>query len=110
MLPRSGRQKPSQTDEAVLGAAADRIRKYRMGTAILRFTGPDGQPLPPGVSLRISQTRHKFLFGCNIFKLGRCRTAEDNAGYEKHFAELLNYATLPFYWWNYERQKGKPDG
>ncbi|MEA3226983.1 MAG: endo-1,4-beta-xylanase, partial [Planctomycetota bacterium] len=21
----------------------------------------------------------------------------------------LNFATLPFYWWNYERQKGKPD-
>jgi GH35 family endo-1,4-beta-xylanase len=80
-----------------------------MGTASLRLTGPDGTPLPPGVSLRISQKRHKFLFGCNIFKLGRCRTAEDNAAYEKQFAELLNYATLPFYWWQYEMQKGRPD-
>jgi GH35 family endo-1,4-beta-xylanase len=107
--PAFGRQKPSQTDEAVVGAAADRIHKCRMGTATLRCIGPDGKPLSPGMSLRISQTRHRFLFGCNIFKLGRCRTAEDNASYEKHFAELLNYATLPFYWWNYERQKGKPD-
>ncbi len=104
-----GRQKPSQTDEAVLSQAEERIRKCRMGTASLRLTGPDGKPLPPGVALRINQTKHKFLFGCNIFKLGRCRTAENNAAYEKQFAELLNYATLPFYWWQYEMQKGKPD-
>ena len=107
--PAFGRQKPGQTDDAVLGQTDERIRKCRMGTAALRFTGPDGKPLPAGVSLRISQTKHKFLFGCNIFKLGLCRTTEDNAAYEKHFAELLNYATLPFYWWQYERQKGKPD-
>jgi len=104
-----GRQKPAQSDEAVVSQAADRIRKCRMGTASLRLTGLDGKPLPPGTSLRVSQTRHKFLFGCNIFKLGRCRTAENNAAYEKQFAELLNYATLPFYWWQYEAQKGKPD-
>ncbi len=99
---------PGQTDEQVLGQAQDRIEKHRKGHATLRLLGPDGQPLPPGVSQRISQTGHKFLFGCNIFKLGRCRTPEDNDAYEKRFAELLNYATLPFYWWMYERQKGNP--
>ncbi len=104
-----GRQKPSQTDEAVLSQAEERIRKCRMGTASLRLTGPDGKVVPPGTSLRINQTRHKFLFGCNIFKLGRCRTVENNAAYEKQFAELLNYATLPFYWWQYEMHKGEPD-
>jgi endo-1,4-beta-xylanase len=107
--PVSGRQKPSQTDEAVVSLADERIRKCRTGTATLRLSGPDGQPLPPGVSVRIRQVKHKFLFGCNIFKLGRCRTAEDNLAYEKQFAALLNYATLPFYWWQYEAQKGKPD-
>jgi endo-1,4-beta-xylanase len=106
--PALGRQKPSQTDEAVLDQAQERIRKYRTGTAVLKLTGPDGKALPPGVSLRIRQTRHKFLFGCNIFRLGRCQTAEDNAAYEMRFAELLNFATLPFYWWSYERQKGQP--
>jgi endo-1,4-beta-xylanase len=105
----AGRQGPSRTGEEIVGGAADRIRKYRMGTAVLRFAGPDGKSLSPGVSLRVRQTRHKFLFGCNIFKLGRCRTAEDNAAYEEGFAGLLNYATLPFYWWDYERQKGKPN-
>jgi GH35 family endo-1,4-beta-xylanase len=106
--PAFGRQKPSQTDEAVLSQAQERIRKHRMGTAALKLTGPEGQALPPGVSLRLRQTRHKFLFGCNVFKLGRCRTTEDNAAYETRFAELLNFATLPFYWWSYERQKGQP--
>jgi len=107
--PAWGRQKPAQSDEAVLGQTEARIRKGRMGTGTLRLTGPDGQPLPPGVDLQIRQTKHQFLFGCNIFKLGRCRTDQDNAAYEKQFAELLNFATLPFYWWQYETQKGKPD-
>jgi len=95
--------------EQILDEADARIEKHRKGDAVLRFTGPDGKPLKSGSIVKIQQTRHKFLFGCNIFKLGSCRTAEDNAAYERHFAELLNYATLPFYWWNYERQRDKPD-
>jgi GH35 family endo-1,4-beta-xylanase len=71
--------------------------------------GLKGEPLKEGIVAKIEQIRHKFLFGCNIFKLGRCRTLEDNVAYEKHFAALLNYATLPFYWWNYERAQDKPD-
>jgi GH35 family endo-1,4-beta-xylanase len=104
-----GRQKPAQTDDAVLEQTDARIRKCRTGTATLRLTGPEGQPLPSGVGLQIRQTRHKFLFGCNVFKLGRCRTEQDNAAYAQQFAALLNYATLPFYWWQYEAQRGKPD-
>ena len=92
----------------ILDAADERIAQHRKGTVILSPVGPDGQALPPGVRLEVSQTRHKFLFGCNIFKLGQCRTEADNAAYEEHFAALLNYATLPFYWWTYEARKGQP--
>jgi GH35 family endo-1,4-beta-xylanase len=70
--------------------------------------GPDRQVLPPGTPVKIRLSRHRFLFGCNIFKLGRCRTPEHNAAYADRFADLLNFATLPFYWWNYERQQGRP--
>jgi len=98
-----------KTKDQILGQADARIEKHRKGDAVLRLLGPDGKPLKASLTAEITQTRHKFLFGCNIFKLHRCRTAEDNAAYEKHFAALLNYATLPFYWWNYERQRGKPD-
>ena len=98
-----------QSKEQVLDEVDARIEKYRKADAVLRLLGPNGKPLEASLIVNIAQTRHKFLFGCNIFKLGRCRTPEDNAAYEKHFAALLNFATLPFYWWNYERQRGKPD-
>jgi endo-1,4-beta-xylanase len=94
--------------EDVVGQADDRILRHRTGTVVVSLVGPDGQAFPPGVQMKVSQTGHKFLFGCNIFKLGSCRTSDDNAAYEKHFAELLNYATLPFYWWTYESRKGQP--
>jgi len=92
--------------ERVLGEADDRIEKHRKADAVLNILGPDGKQLQPGMPVKIAQKRHKFLFGCNLFKLHRCRTPQDNADYEKHFADMLNFATLPFYWWNYERQKG----
>jgi len=93
----------------ILEQADARIERYRKGDAVLKLSGSDGKPLRNGHSVKIEQRRHKFLFGCNIFKLGRCRTPEDNAAYEKRFAALLNFATLPFYWWNYERIQGQPD-
>jgi len=93
----------------ILDEAQARIEKYRKGNAVLKLAGPDGKPLRNGLAVKIDQKRHKFLFGCNIFKLGRCSTPEGNAAYEKRFAALLNFATLPFYWWNYERQQGQPD-
>ncbi len=93
----------------ILSQVDTRIEKYRMGSATLRLLGPNGKSLTSGSIVSIEQKRHKFLFGCNIFKLNRCRTPEDNAAYAERFAALLNFATLPFYWWNYERQQGRPD-
>jgi endo-1,4-beta-xylanase len=93
----------------ILEQADARIEIHRKSNAVLKIAGPDGKPLGNGLAVNIQQKRHKFLFGCNIFKLNRCRTPEDNAAYEKRFAALLNFATLGFYWWNYERQQGQPD-
>ncbi len=98
-----------KTADRILADADDRIEKHRKADAVLRLLGPDDKPLNAGLTATITQTRHKFLFGCNIFKLSRCRTPQDNAAYQKQFAALLNYATLPFYWWSYESQRGKPD-
>ena len=92
---------PVSKDQILSGAEA-RIEQIRKGDARLIVLDAEGKPLPAGVELQIEQTRHQFLFGCNLFKLFSCRTPEDNAAYEKYFAELLNYATLPFYWWTYE--------
>lgn len=92
----------------VLDQAEARIQKYRRGEAVLRLIAAAGQPLGTGARVEIEQTRHKFLFGSNIFMLGRCKTPADNAAYERQFADLLNYATLPFYWWMYEPREGWP--
>jgi GH35 family endo-1,4-beta-xylanase len=105
----SARPGQGVSGEQILDEIDSRIEECRKGDATLRLVTTDGKPLDSGLIVRIEQTRHKFLFGCNIFKLGACRTPEDNATYEKHFAALLNFATLPFYWWNYERQRDKPD-
>jgi GH35 family endo-1,4-beta-xylanase len=92
----------------ILNQADARIKKYRMTNATLKVLGPDGKPPARRTPVSIKQIRHKFLFGCNIFKLNRCRTPDDNSAYAEQFAALLNFATLPFYWWNYERQRGRP--
>ena len=51
----------------------------------------------------------QFSIRSNIFMLFRCKTDADNAAYEKEFSGLFNYATVPFYWWGYEREQGHPN-
>jgi GH35 family endo-1,4-beta-xylanase len=94
---------------AVLDQVDFRIEKFRKGDVILNLTEPGGKAVPAGAKVQVNQTRHEFLFGCNIFKLNRCRTEQDNEAYQHEFAALLNYATLPFYWWMYTRQRGQPE-
>ena len=102
---------PAQTlsENDILGQADARIQKYRTGDAQLRLVKPNGKALKKGTRVNIEQTRHSFLFGSNIFMLFRCKTEADNGTYEKEFSDLLNYATVPFYWWGYEREQGHPD-
>ncbi|MHC4540835.1 MAG: endo-1,4-beta-xylanase [Planctomycetota bacterium] len=97
------------SDSAILEEVDTRIEKHRKGDGVLKLIGPDGRALARGVPVKIAQKQHKFLFGCNIFKLNRCETAEDSTAYAEQFAALLNFATLPFYWWNYEHEPGEPD-
>jgi endo-1,4-beta-xylanase len=93
----------------ILGKADARIEQYRKGDAVLKIVDADGKPVAAGTKVKIEQTRHAFLFGSNIFMLNRYGDPKLNAEYAKRFAALFNYATLPFYWWNYEHQQGRPD-
>lgn len=87
--------------------AEERIEKHRKGDAsVLVESG--GRPVR-GARVRIAQTRHAFLFGCNIFMLRPEDSSDAQRAYQERFRELLNYATLPFYWGSYERERGKPD-
>jgi endo-1,4-beta-xylanase len=91
----------------VLAGADARIERHRKGDAIVTVVGRDGKPVP-GAQIGILQTRHAFLFGCNIFMWSQPRAPELEAAYRRRYADLLNYATLPFYWWAYETDPGQP--
>lgn len=104
--PAVARAAPS--DEQLLRGADARIEKYRKADASVTVVDAKGAPIP-GAEVEIQQTRHEFLFGCNIFLWGRAGKEQDEAAYRRRFAALLNYATLPFYWPSYERRQGQPD-
>ena len=84
-----------------------RILEHRTAQATLTLTTPDGKPLA-NTAVVVRQVRHKFLFGCNAFAINTADSGEAQQNYQKRFAELLNFATLGFYWGAFEREEGKP--
>lgn len=94
-------------DPAVAGRIAQDIEKHRKGNATIEVAGRDGKPLA-NAAIEVAQQKHEFLFGCNLFVLDQLDTPELNAKYEKAFANLFNFATLPFYWRDLEPLEGKP--
>jgi len=98
----------AELSEAELLAGADaRIEKHRKADATISVVDASGKPVP-GAEIAVEQTRHAFLFGSNIFQWGRLPNDQLEPAYRKRFADLLNYATLPFYWASYEPRRGKP--
>ena len=105
--PAAGVAQPS--DEEIVAGADERIEEHRKADVILSAVDESGKPVA-GARVTVSQTRHAFLFGSNIFAWGRLLPDEQKeAAYRKHFSELLNFATLPFYWPSYEPKKGQPN-
>ncbi len=94
--------------EELLAGADQRIEKHRKADAVISVVDASGKPVP-GAKVQTEQTNHAFLFGCNIYRWGRIDDEKLEAAYRDRFAELLNYATVAFYWPSYERQRGKPD-
>ena len=76
------------------------IEQYRKGDAKLN--------IPSGVTVKIEQLSHSFIFGGNIFLFGQLETMQQNKQYENTFGALFNSATLPFYWKTLEPEQGKP--
>lgn len=93
-------------EDPMAGAAA-RIEKHRKADATIAVVDAAGKPIA-GAEVRVEQTRHAFLFGSNVFQWGKIEDPKVEALYRERFAGLLNYATLPFYWWMYEGERGKP--
>ncbi|UCD28812.1 MAG: endo-1,4-beta-xylanase [Planctomycetota bacterium] len=97
----------AQGQNEILDRADRRIHKYRTGQVVIQLLDPSGKPVAAGRQIKIEQTRHAFLFGCNIFLFGKIKKPADSAAYQQRFAELFNFATLPFYWWYYEPRQGQ---
>ncbi len=95
-------------EREVVAATKPAIEKNRKADAKIRVVDAEGRPVP-GVRIAVEQTDHDFLFGANIYGFGRYRTEAQNATYRTRFKELLNYATVGFYWRWYERERGKPN-
>ncbi len=91
----------------LLATADARIEEHRKGDAVVTVVDAAGKPVA-GASVHVEQTDHAFLFGSNIYMWGRCKTPEHERLYRRRFAEVLNYATLPYYWNTYERRRGEP--
>ncbi|MCR5673213.1 MAG: endo-1,4-beta-xylanase [Lachnospiraceae bacterium] len=83
--------------------------EHRKINKTVRFTGPDGSVLSDRI-IHIKQKNHSFLFGCGAFDFIPY-VNEDKEGYKQltdSWLDLFNYATLPFYWGNYEKKEGSP--
>lgn len=85
---------------------AARIRKHRTAEVTLTVTDARGKPLA-SAEVTVRQVRHKFLFGCNAFRVDPADESQLQRDYRRRYADLLNFATLPFYWGGYERRPGQ---
>ncbi len=93
-------------DTAVTRRIDRDIERYRKGDAVIKVVDVHGKPVSKAKVI-IRQQTHEFLFGCNLFALGQLKTAELNSRYEDAFADLFNFATVPFYWGDLEPQPGQ---
>ncbi len=59
-----------------------------------------------GDVVEAEQTRHDFLFGCNIQKSEMYDEPWENEAYSKLFATIFNFATLGIYWNRFEPRRG----
>lgn len=89
--------------------------KHRKGTKKVKVIGRDGKPLQHAKAT-VKQSSHQFLFGCAEFSMipyandelvGEAKEKADEM-FGKFF-ELFNYSTLPFYWSNFEKTRGRTD-
>ena len=97
----------ARQEQKLLASLDAEIERHRKGEATVQVVGADGRPVA-GAQVEVKQESHDFLFGCNIYRFDRFSRPEHNEAYKKRFAELLNYATVGFYWRSYEPQRGKP--
>jgi endo-1,4-beta-xylanase len=86
----------------------DPALRHRIADVALTVTGPDGRPLPAGTALTVRQTRHRFGFGCIGFDFVPTDPPVRAGTLDDLWFDLFNTATLPFYWGEFEAERGRP--
>ena len=114
---------PEPRSSASRSPAVDPQLRHRNAEATLTVRGPDGRPLA-GTEVTVAQVRHQFLFGCIGFDFIPLANGETDVpaatfggavppAHAEALAELwfdvFNAATLPFYWGDFEPERGRPD-
>ncbi len=81
---------------------------HRKVSKRIRFVDGSGAALS-NTDINVKQIRHKFLFGCGGFDFMPyvMKKEEGSAQVTGDWLGIFNYATLPFYWGNYEPEEGK---
>ena len=94
--------------EGVNMARYDKELSNRKIRKRIRFERKDGAPVTK-CSIGLTQKKHSFLFGCGgfVFIPYVAEGLPENREATESWLDVFNYATLPFYWGNYEREEGK---
>ncbi len=82
------------------------IARYRQSEVVIEVVDAGGRPVREA-QVRVAQTSHAFLFGCNAFVLGQLQPPEFEQRYEQAFTKLFNFASVPFYWAGTEPTQGE---
>jgi GH35 family endo-1,4-beta-xylanase len=87
---------------------------HRQQKSKFKILNSNGEPLK-NQEVEISQRDHKFLFGCNGFEFVPyasdqldAEAAAETEKYIARFLDIFNFTTLPFYWGQFEPERGKP--
>ncbi len=97
---------------------------HRKVSKKIRFLDASGAPIA-NKNVKVTQTNHKFLFGCGAFEFlpyvmsqdekldvpggGPFSSREQLEELTSSWLEIFNYGTLPFYWGRFEPEEGKPN-
>ena len=88
--------------------------EHRRSSAVLTILDKDSKPLA-NADINAELKVHEFLFGCNAFDT-LLYLRPDNEEMRSFFEDrtnkwldVFNFATLPFYWGNFEPEEGKPE-
>jgi GH35 family endo-1,4-beta-xylanase len=109
LLLRSRRLADQVEKEHILMARLENdIRNFRQRQVRVRVLDAEGGPVE-NAEVEVVQTRHDFLFGCNLFAFGRWDDKRLEEQYRQRLAHLFNFATVAFYWSGLEGAGGRAD-